>query len=243
MPDSSWFVVDEPTQLPHAATCCAGRAPPHNDIDGNCGDGDHGNRGNHGDHRGSCNYHGSDGLGDLGDHCGTAVTKVGRCWPAGLSGSACGLRPVGRRGSKWRSLVMRQESDDRRRACSGVWYPWRRPSVVAINTLVDLINWLRKPQVCSQCRLCSRRPFTTMPFTSLRVTASYGHLPVSDCLNNRMVCSVCHEEVGPSRRWLAGVTAGPVPAWLAGPSTVLAASLQVRAVVSRGSTSVECGFR
>ena len=33
--------------------------------------------------------------------------------------------------------------------CSGVWYPRRRPCGVAINTLVDLINWLGKPQVCS----------------------------------------------------------------------------------------------
>ena len=31
--------------------------------------------------------------------------------------------------------------------CSGVWYPRRRPCGVAINTLVDLINWLGKPQV------------------------------------------------------------------------------------------------
>ena len=30
--------------------------------------------------------------------------------------------------------------------CSGVWYPRRRPCGVAINTLVDLINWLGKPQ-------------------------------------------------------------------------------------------------
>ena len=26
--------------------------------------------------------------------------------------------------------------------CSGVWYPRRRPRGVAVNTLVDLINWL-----------------------------------------------------------------------------------------------------
>ena len=31
--------------------------------------------------------------------------------------------------------------------CSGVWYPRLRPCGVAINTLVDLINWLGKPQV------------------------------------------------------------------------------------------------
>ena len=31
--------------------------------------------------------------------------------------------------------------------CSGVWYPRRRPCGVAINTLVDLINWLGNPQV------------------------------------------------------------------------------------------------
>ena len=31
--------------------------------------------------------------------------------------------------------------------CSGVWYPRRRPCGVAINTSVDLINWLGKPQV------------------------------------------------------------------------------------------------
>ena len=31
--------------------------------------------------------------------------------------------------------------------CSGVWYPRRRPCGVAINTLVDLIKWLGKPQV------------------------------------------------------------------------------------------------
>ena len=37
LPDSSWFVVDEPTPLPHAlcrALAHAGRAPPRNDIDG-----------------------------------------------------------------------------------------------------------------------------------------------------------------------------------------------------------------
>ena len=28
-----------------------------------------------------------------------------------------------------------------------VWYPRRRPCGVAINTLVDLTNWLGKPQV------------------------------------------------------------------------------------------------
>ena len=28
----------------------------------------------------------------------------------------------------------------------GVWYPRLRPCGVAINTLVDLINWLGKPQ-------------------------------------------------------------------------------------------------
>ena len=33
------------------------------------------------------------------------------------------------------------------KTCSGVWYPRRRPCGVAINTLVDLINWLGKPQV------------------------------------------------------------------------------------------------
>ena len=32
-------------------------------------------------------------------------------------------------------------------SCSGVWYPMRRPCGVAINTLVDSINWLGKPQV------------------------------------------------------------------------------------------------
>ena len=31
--------------------------------------------------------------------------------------------------------------------CSGVWYPRRCPCGVAINTLVDLKNWLGKPQV------------------------------------------------------------------------------------------------
>ena len=31
--------------------------------------------------------------------------------------------------------------------CLGVWYPRRRPCGVAINTLVDLINWLGNPQV------------------------------------------------------------------------------------------------
>ena len=31
--------------------------------------------------------------------------------------------------------------------CLGVWYPRRRPCGVAINTLVDLINWLGKPKV------------------------------------------------------------------------------------------------
>ena len=35
--------------------------------------------------------------------------------------------------------------------CSGVWYPRRRPCGVAINTLVDLINWLGIPQV--SCRM------------------------------------------------------------------------------------------
>ena len=33
------------------------------------------------------------------------------------------------------------------KTCSGVWYPRRRPYGVAIDTLVDLINWLEKPQV------------------------------------------------------------------------------------------------
>ena len=33
---------------------------------------------------------------------------------------------------------------------SGVWYPRRRLCGVAINTLVDLLNWLGKPQVLNQ---------------------------------------------------------------------------------------------
>ena len=34
----------------------------------------------------------------------------------------------------------------------GVWYPRRRPCGVAINTLVDLINWLGKPKVLKPWR-------------------------------------------------------------------------------------------
>ena len=54
LPDLSWFVVDEPTPLPHALCrplAHAGRAPPRNIIDGQ---------------------------GDPGDHGGTAVTAVQR---------------------------------------------------------------------------------------------------------------------------------------------------------------------
>ena len=36
--------------------------------------------------------------------------------------------------------------------CSGMWYPRRRPCGVAINTLVDSINWLGKPQVLPKQR-------------------------------------------------------------------------------------------
>ena len=36
--------------------------------------------------------------------------------------------------------------------CSGVWYPRRRACGVVINTLVDLTNWLGKPQVLAAHR-------------------------------------------------------------------------------------------
>ena len=41
----------------------------------------------------------------------------------------------------------RESGDSWFETCLGVWYPRRRPCGVAINTLVDLINWLGKAQV------------------------------------------------------------------------------------------------
>ena len=51
--------------------------------------------------------------------------------------------------------------------CSDVWYPGRRPSGVAINTLVDLIDWLGKPQVFSLLQsICYFENWAAAPRTS-----------------------------------------------------------------------------
>ena len=88
--------------------------------------------------------------------------------------------------------------------CSGVWYPRRRPCGVAINTLLDLINWPGKPQVymamVASCSSLLRKSFRVRRSRRIR-NAPRRHAPLSRVRKHPSRRGLAH-----TRRWCGGAS-------------------------------------